>query len=114
MPQVSMTCLTSCGMIGCRLKCPLVSFVFNRYHFMVDERVENVCGGLGKSLRRCCKETYGDTITFDDFNSITYFMVRVHLWRTHRLLLCENCKYSALWFLIHMLLFFGTAIHKGI
>ena len=98
MPQVSMRCSTSCGMIGSWLKRPLESFVFNKYRFMDDERVGNVCRGLGKSLHRCCKETYEDTITFDDFNSITYFMARVHLWRTHRSLLWENCKYSALSF----------------
>ena len=87
MPQVSMRCSTSCGMIGSRLKRPLVSFVFNRSRFMDDERVGNVCLEPGKSLHRCCKETYEDTIPLDDFNSITYFMAWVHLWRTHRSLL---------------------------
>ena len=84
MPQVSMRCSTSCGMIGSRLKRPLMSLVFNKYRFIEDERVGKVCLGLGKSLHRCCKEKeYEDTITFYDFTSITYFMARAHLWRTH-------------------------------
>ena len=59
---------------------PPCVFCIHRYRLMDDERVGNVCRGLGKSLHRCCKETYEDTITFDYFKSITYFMVRVHLW----------------------------------
>ena len=56
MPQVSMRCSISCGMIGSRLKRPLVSFVFNKYRFIDDARVGKVCLGLGKLLHRCCKE----------------------------------------------------------
>ena len=57
MPQVSMRCSTSCGMMGSRLNRPLVSFVCNKYLFIEDERVGYDCLGLAKSLHRCWKET---------------------------------------------------------
>ena len=50
MPQVSMRCSTSCGMMGSRLNRPLVSFVCNKYLFMRTKGLDMIALDL---LSRC-------------------------------------------------------------